>query len=174
VLDRLVRRPVLAEADRVVGEDVDDAQLHQRRHADGVAAVVAEGQEGAAVGDVAAVHGDAVHHRRHAELADAVVDVAADLPPRSRAGCRRVEAQRRRVAGVREVRAGQVGAAAEQLGQRRGEGLEGELAGLAAGDRLGLDMGADRGLDATSAQPRGSSPRMRRRYSAASSGCAAL
>ena len=40
-------------------------------------AVVAEGEEGAAVRDEAAVQGDAVHDRRHAELAHAVVDVAA-------------------------------------------------------------------------------------------------
>ena len=119
VLDRLVRRPVLAEADRVVREDVDDALLHQRGHADRVAAVVAEGEEGAAVRDQAAVQRDAVHDRGHAELAHAVVDVAAapafgvrrDAPSASkRSGgvC----------AGVGEVRAGQVGAAAEQLGQR--------------------------------------------------------
>jgi hypothetical protein len=31
LLDRLVRRPVLAEADRVMRHDVDDALLHQRR-----------------------------------------------------------------------------------------------------------------------------------------------
>ena len=125
MLDRLVRRPVLAEADRVVREDVDDALLHQRRHADRVAAVVAEGEEGAAVRDEAAVQGDAVHDRRHAELAHAVVDVAAApalgvLDDRAVAG----EAQRRRVRGVGQVRAGQVGAAAEQLGQRLRERLE--------------------------------------------------
>ncbi len=79
VLDRLVRRAVFAEADGVVREHVDHALLHQRGHADGVAAVVAEGQEGAAVGDVAAVQRHAVHDGGHAELAHAVVDVAADL-----------------------------------------------------------------------------------------------
>ena len=31
LLDRLVGRPVLAEPDRIVGEDVHDADLHQRR-----------------------------------------------------------------------------------------------------------------------------------------------
>ena len=34
LLDRLVGRPVLAEPDRVVGEDVDHRQLHQRREPD--------------------------------------------------------------------------------------------------------------------------------------------
>ena len=113
VLDRLVRRAVFAEADGVVREHVDHALLHQRRHADGVAAVVAEGEEGAAVGDEAAVQRHAVHDRGHAELAHAVVDVAAAVAapsaPKRSAG----------VAGVGEVGAGQVGAAAEQLGQRR-------------------------------------------------------
>jgi hypothetical protein len=79
VLHALVRGAVLAQADAVVREDVDDALLHQRGHADGVAAVVAEGQEGAAVGDVAAVQRHAVHDGGHAEFAHAVVDVAAGL-----------------------------------------------------------------------------------------------
>ena len=34
MLDRLVRRAVLAEADRVVRHDVDDALAHQRGQAD--------------------------------------------------------------------------------------------------------------------------------------------
>ena len=63
MLDRLVRRAVLAEADRVVREHVDDAQLHQRRHAHGVAPVVGEHEERAAVGDEAAVQREAVHDR---------------------------------------------------------------------------------------------------------------
>ena len=38
LLDRLVRRTVLAHADRVVGEDVQNRDLHQRREPDGAAA----------------------------------------------------------------------------------------------------------------------------------------
>ena len=34
LLDRLVGRPVLAEADRIVGHDEDDAVAHQRREPD--------------------------------------------------------------------------------------------------------------------------------------------
>ena len=37
LLDRLVRGPVLADADRVVREDVDDRQLHQGAEPDGAA-----------------------------------------------------------------------------------------------------------------------------------------
>jgi hypothetical protein len=83
VLDGLVRGAVFAQADGVVREHMDHALLHQRGHADGVAAVVAEGQEGAAVGDEAAVQRHAVHDGGHAEFAHAVVDVAADRRLRS-------------------------------------------------------------------------------------------
>ena len=75
VLDRLVGRAVFAQADRVVGVDVDRARVHQRAHAHRVAGVVAEHQEGGVVRDEAAVQGQAVADRGHAELAHAVVDV---------------------------------------------------------------------------------------------------
>src|SRR6185369_6372924 len=78
MFDRLMRWPILAQADRVMRENMDDALLHERGHTDRVAAVVAEGQEGAAVRDVAAVQADAIHDRGHAEFAHAVVDVAPD------------------------------------------------------------------------------------------------
>ena len=77
VLDRLVRRAVLAEADRIVREDEDRAQLHQRRHAQRVARVVGEREEGADVRDEAAVQREAVGDRAHRELAHAEVDVVA-------------------------------------------------------------------------------------------------
>ena len=76
-LDRMVGRPVLADADGVVGEHVDHPLPHQRRHPHAAAHVVGEDQEGAAVGDEPAVQRHAVHHRRHRMLAHAVVDVAA-------------------------------------------------------------------------------------------------
>jgi len=53
------------------------ALLHQGSHARGVARVVGEHQERAAVGYEAAVQRDAVHDRGHAELAHAVVQVVA-------------------------------------------------------------------------------------------------
>ena len=171
VLDALVRGAVLAQADAVVREDVDHAPLHQRGHADGVAAVVAEGQEGAAVGDEAAVQRDAVHDRGHAELAHAVVDVAA----------RRWACRRRRSAAPAStlvlVRFEPVRSAdaAEQLGQRLGEGLQRDLAGLAAGHRLGLGVRGDHRVDRGLREVRPAGRRvMRRANSAASSGNAAL
>ena len=42
MLDGLVRRAVLAEADRVVREDVDDGRVHERAQAQRRAQVVAE------------------------------------------------------------------------------------------------------------------------------------
>ena len=49
LLDRLVRRAVLADADRIVREDVDDRDLHDRAQADGRPRVVAEDEEAGAV-----------------------------------------------------------------------------------------------------------------------------
>ena len=77
MLDRLVRRPVLAEADRVVRQHEDAARLDDRGHAQRTARVVREHEEGAAERDVAAVQRDAVHDRAHAELAHAVVQIVA-------------------------------------------------------------------------------------------------
>ena len=77
MLDRLVRRAVLAEPDRVVRHHVDDALAHDGREADRGTAVVGEDQERAAVGDDAAVQRQAVHGRGHGMLAHAVVDVVA-------------------------------------------------------------------------------------------------
>ena len=68
-------------------------------------------------------------------------------PSASRSTAPSAEAQRRRVPRVRQVRAGQVGAAAEQFGQQPREGLERDLAGLAAGDGLALALRRDRGID---------------------------
>ena len=138
VFHRLVGGAVFAQADGVMREHVDDAALHQRGHADRVAAVVAEREEGAAVGDVAAVQRDAVHDRGHAELAHAVVDVAADLAVGQHHRAVLAEAQLGRALGVGQVGAGQVGRAAQHFRQRGGERFQRDLAGLAAGDGLGL------------------------------------
>ena len=77
VLDRLVGRAVLAEADGVVRPHVRHRQLHQRGQPHGVAHVVGEHQERAAVDAGVAVQRDAVHGRAHGVLADAEVHRAA-------------------------------------------------------------------------------------------------
>ena len=75
MLDRLMRRAVFAEADRIVRVDVDRVRRNQRRHAHRVARVVGEHQERRVVRNEAAVQREAVRDRAHAELAHAVVDV---------------------------------------------------------------------------------------------------
>ena len=125
MLDRLVRGAVLAEPDRVVRHDVDHALLHQRRHAHCVARVVGEHQERAAVRDYATVQCHAVHHRAHAELAHAVVQVIAG---------RVAAAEYLRILAIGVVRAGEIGRAAEQLGHPRTERIERLLRSLARRD----------------------------------------
>ena len=66
MLDRLMRRPVLAEPDRIMRHDIDDAQPHHRREPDGRPAIIGEDQERAAIGDDAAMRRHAVHRRGHA------------------------------------------------------------------------------------------------------------
>jgi hypothetical protein len=75
LFDRLMGRPVFAEADRVVCHDEDRPDLHEGRKADGRPAVIRKAQEGAAVGDQAAVQRDAVRGSRRAVLAHAVMHV---------------------------------------------------------------------------------------------------
>ena len=77
MLNRLVGRAVFTQANRVVCENVNDALFHQRSHTDGVARVVAESQESAAIRNESAMQGDAIHDGSHAKFAHAVVDVTA-------------------------------------------------------------------------------------------------
>src|SRR3989442_7045551 len=67
---------VLADADRVVREDVDRRDLHERAQADGGPGVIAEDQEaGAEAADLR--ERQSVHHRPHRVLPNAEVHVAA-------------------------------------------------------------------------------------------------
>ena len=77
LVDRLVRRPVLADADRVVRADVDDGKAHQRRQPDRRLHVVEEDEEGAAERADAAVRRQPVHAGTHRVLAHAPVHGAA-------------------------------------------------------------------------------------------------
>ena len=110
MLDRLVRRAVFAEPDRIVRHHIDDALLHDRAEPDRRARIVGEHQERAAIGDQPLVQRHAVHDRRHAVLADAVAHVA---PGAVGVG------EGQRFGRIGEVRAGEVGRAAHRLGHRR-------------------------------------------------------
>ena len=111
-----------------MGIDHDLALLHQRRHADAVARVIREDEEGGGVGNQAAMQRDAVGDGRHAEFADAVVTVVAAFA----AGDTLAALDQGKVG------AGEVGRAAEQFRQGRRKGSEGVLRGLAGGDVFGL------------------------------------
>ena len=139
VFDRLVRRPVAADADAAMGEGEQDRQAHHRRHAEGRPLVVREDQIGHAGGHHAAMRGDAVQHRSHRMLAHAVMQVAA----RAVLGGEGVEPAfvlRRRL---------QVRRAGEHLGHRRG----GEIDQLAAGLPARLGQALRRGAAGIGAQP---------------------
>ena len=55
MFNRLMGRAIFAKADGVVRQDIDNALVLQCRHADRVAAIVREDQEGAAIRDHAAM-----------------------------------------------------------------------------------------------------------------------
>ena len=76
---RLVGGAVLAHADGVVGKGPDYPQSHDGRQAHGVFGLIRKGHEGARIRDEAAVQGQAVHDRAHAELAHAVGNVVAGV-----------------------------------------------------------------------------------------------
>ena len=75
LLDRLMGRPVLADPDRVVREDVDDGDLHQRGQPDRATRVVGEDEEARPERpELGERH--PVRDRRRGVLADAEVEVA--------------------------------------------------------------------------------------------------
>src|SRR5690606_10156878 len=124
LLHRLVGRTVLTLPDGVVGIDEDAVLLHQGSHAHGVAGIFHEHEEGATVGNEAAVQCNAVHDGAHAKLTHTIVDIVAVHPL----------CDRRTAGPGGEVGATEVGGAAYQLRQMLTEGLEAVLRGLAAGD----------------------------------------
>src|SRR5579884_2653396 len=142
VLDRLVRRPVLAEAHAVVRVDPDGAEVGERREADGGAHVVMKDEERGSVGDDAAVEGHAVDRRAHGVLAHAEVEVAAGVAPRRADGALDARGRRGRALEVTlalepgERRGVEVRRSAHQLGEPAAELLEHRLGGFARGKAL--------------------------------------
>ena len=184
LLDRLVRRAVLAERDGVVRPDEDRRDVHERREAHRGAHVVAEDQERAAERAGRAVQHDAVDDRAPSRAR------GCRSAARGRRGCPRPlvgrplgRDERRRVVDRREVRLGEVGRSAPQLGEHAGERVD-DLAGRGAGRDLlaGLERRAARTRCRRAARrPRGGraapcargSPRPTRRTPTCHSACAA-
>ena len=158
MLDRLVRRAVFAKPDRVMRHDEERADAHQRGQPHRRPRIVGEAEEGAAIGDQPAMQRDAVHHRRHGVLADAVVDIAVAV------GVRR---QFLGLAGLGVVGRRQVGRTAERLGQRAVDDFQRHFRGLARRDlRLVggelLLVGVDRRVEVLAAACRWCGARIRR------------
>ena len=137
MLDRLVRRTVLAETDRVVRPDERDTGLHDRREPDGAAHVVGEHQERAAERAQQVRQRHAVERRAHGVLADAEVEDPAvrrlAVPERRGRRDDRADREERAAAldgGVVALR--QVGAAPHELGEGSCDGLD-DLAARLAG-----------------------------------------
>jgi len=76
LLDRLMRRSVLAVAHGVVGEDEDGRQLHDGGQPDGRPGIVAEDEKGCPEGAQLRQR-QPVDDRRHGVLADAEMEVSA-------------------------------------------------------------------------------------------------
>ncbi len=128
MLDRLVRRSVLADADGVMRHNVDHADTHERRKPQRGAAVIGEYEEGAGEGNDAAMQRHAVHRSRHAVFADAPMNkVAGEIVRRDRL--------HRFGAGV--VGAREVGGAADHFRCYRADCFQRVLRSL-AGRNLGL------------------------------------
>ena len=81
LLDRLVRWSVLADADRVVREEVDDREFHDRGQPDRRAAVVAEDQETRSV-RAQLRERQPVQDRTHRVLANAEMKIASRVAGR--------------------------------------------------------------------------------------------
>src|SRR5580700_4630026 len=79
MLDRLVRGTVLADADRIVREDEDNVNAHQRREPNRRPAVVGEDEETRTERDESTVEGDPVQDRTHRMLTDAEVEIASTI-----------------------------------------------------------------------------------------------
>ena len=127
LLHRLMGGAVFAQPDGVVGHDMDHPKAHQGRQPNGGTAVVGKRQKGAAVGNEAAMQRQTVHRRGHAVLAHAVVQVT----PREI-----LRGDRLRDLGLGPIGPAQIGRAADQGRQSRGETLEHLLRGL-PGRQLG-------------------------------------
>ena len=138
MLDRLVRRTIFAQTDRIMREYKDRAQLHQRRHTQGIATVIREGQKRRTERNVAAMQRNAIHDCAHAKFTHTVIDVVARL----------VGTNSNAFFPVGEIGSGQICRPAKKFRQAGCKRLNRILAGLASRDVfLFLDAGVDERRD---------------------------
>ena len=138
MLHRLMRRAIFAKADRIMCQHMNNALAHQCRKPHRGAEVIAKDQEGAAIGDDAAMQRHAIHGRRHAMFAHAPMhEATAEIAGRNRRHALHIG-----VVGPREVRR-----TANHFQHGWHQGFQRLLAGN-AGCELWLicrDLGAQRG-----------------------------
>ena len=143
LFDGLVGRPVLADIDRIVGEDIDHGESHEGGEPQRGTEVVAEDKEGGHVGRYPTVECEAVRDGGHAVLANAEADHAPAM-----AG-RRVVAAR----DLGDVGSGEVCRAAHEAGPGCRHRLEGSSRGVARRHLVPLLEGGEvEGLHALACQ----------------------
>lgn len=135
-LNRLVSRAVLTKTDGVVGGNVEDALLGERRKTDGTSGVGDEVEESATGGDEGAVGSKTVHDSGHGVLAHTVAHVATR--PLTDAGVGGLEVDGRLPAGV--VGASKIGRAGKELGNDIVDLLDDSLGELTGGNRRVGDL----------------------------------
>ena len=104
--------------------DMDHPRAHQRAETDRRAAVIRKDEEGAGIGDDAAMQGHAIHRRSHAMFTYAIVDVAPGPVGRG---------HRRGGGRFGIVGSGQVGRAADHFRHQVGDDFQRRAAPLARG-----------------------------------------
>ena len=137
MLHRLMRRAIFAKANRVMRQHMNNALAHQRRKPHGGAQVIAKDQEGAAIGNDAAMQRHAIHGRRHAMFAHAPMHET----PAEIAGSNRRHALHIGIIGPREVRR-----TADHFQHGWHQGFQSLLAGNAGCQLwlIGRDLGTQR------------------------------
>ncbi|OPY14795.1 MAG: hypothetical protein A4E74_02307 [Syntrophus sp. PtaB.Bin075] len=132
-------RAILAQADAVVGKDIDDTKAHEGGKPNGRPHVIGEGQKGGRIGKNAPMKGHPHGNGPHGMFPDAVMDVAAFIAPRSTdttLHAFRRESRRLKIAQPFEPGEGgriEIRRSAHQFRDLRGKGLHHRFPGLAGG-----------------------------------------
>ena len=138
LFNRLMRRTILTDADRVVREDVECRQFHDRRQPDRIAHIVGEDQEARTEGpELGECH--AVRCRTHSVLADPEMKIAAAMIVR-------LEVTRALECHARLRRWREIRRAADEPRQMLRNRILDLARGVAASDSLGIGRKGRNGL----------------------------